>query len=65
YPETPAHKEKHVKLLNEVSDLMKKFQEGDFAAPMDLLTMAKSWLIHHILGTDMRYVRYFKEKGVI
>ncbi|GAB0057487.1 Bacteriohemerythrin [Candidatus Magnetaquicoccaceae bacterium FCR-1] len=65
YPETPAHKEKHVKLLNEVSDLMKKFQEGDFAAPMDLLTLAKSWLVQHILRTDMRYVQYFKEKGVI
>ncbi|MBF0273031.1 MAG: bacteriohemerythrin [Magnetococcales bacterium] len=65
YPDTPAHKEKHVKLLDEVSDLVKKFQAGDFAAPMDLLTLAKSWLIHHIIRTDMLYVQYFKQKGVI
>ncbi|MBF0417532.1 MAG: bacteriohemerythrin [Magnetococcales bacterium] len=65
YPETPSHKEKHVKLLNEVSALMTKFQEGDFAAPMDLLTLAKSWLVQHILRTDMRYAPFFKEKGVV
>ncbi|MEO5347400.1 MAG: bacteriohemerythrin [Magnetococcus sp. YQC-9] len=65
YPEIVGHKEKHVKLLNEVSDLIKKFQEGDFAAPMDLLTLAKTWLVQHILRTDMRYVQHFKEKGII
>ncbi|MBF0340187.1 MAG: bacteriohemerythrin [Magnetococcales bacterium] len=65
YPEIVPHKEKHVKLLNEVSDLVKKFDSGDFAAPMDLLTLAKTWLVQHILRTDMRYVQYFKEQRII
>ncbi|MBF0212948.1 MAG: bacteriohemerythrin [Magnetococcales bacterium] len=65
YPDTPAHKEKHVKLLNEVANLAQRFQNGDFAAPMDLLTLAKSWLINHIIRTDMLYVKFFKEKGII
>ncbi len=64
YPETAAHKQKHVKLLADVNDLISKFNIGDFAAPMDLLAFAKSWLIHHILGTDMKYVPFFKGKDV-
>ncbi|MBF0627924.1 MAG: bacteriohemerythrin [Magnetococcales bacterium] len=65
YPETPAHKAKHVKLLNEVAALAKRFEEGDFAAPMDLLNLAKIWLVNHIIKTDMLYVKFFKEKGAI
>ncbi|NGZ07251.1 MAG: bacteriohemerythrin [Magnetococcales bacterium] len=65
YPEIGPHKEKHVKLLNEVAELAKRFEDGDFAAPMDLLNLAKHWLINHIIRTDMRYIAYFKEKGVI
>ncbi|MEO5346235.1 MAG: bacteriohemerythrin [Magnetococcus sp. YQC-9] len=65
YPETRSHKEKHVKLLNDVGELMKRFEAGDFAAPMDLMTVSKVWLVQHILRTDMHYAQYFREKGVI
>ncbi|MBF0178389.1 MAG: bacteriohemerythrin [Magnetococcales bacterium] len=64
YPDTASHKEKHVQLLQGVSTLMKEFAEGDFAAPMDLLTVAKAWLINHIMKTDMAFAPFLKEKGV-
>ncbi|MBF0628091.1 MAG: bacteriohemerythrin [Magnetococcales bacterium] len=64
YPDTASHKEKHLRLLNDVTGLMQKFAAGDFAAPMDLLTFAKAWLIEHIMGTDMRFGPFLREKGV-
>ncbi|NGZ07649.1 MAG: bacteriohemerythrin [Magnetococcales bacterium] len=64
YPETADHKAKHMRLLQDVTGLMEKFAAGDFAAPMDLLTFAKAWLIEHILGTDMRFAPYLRAKGV-
>ncbi|MEO5333309.1 MAG: bacteriohemerythrin [Magnetococcus sp. YQC-5] len=65
YPEIKAHKQLHIKLLADVNNLLQKFMQGDFAAPMDLLTFAKSWLVHHIMGTDMRYKAFLQEKGVV
>ncbi|MBF0296730.1 MAG: bacteriohemerythrin [Magnetococcales bacterium] len=64
YPDTVSHKEKHVKLLQDVTGLMQEFAAGDFAAPMDLLTFAKAWLVNHIMKTDMAFGPFCKEKGI-
>ena len=32
--------------------------------PTDLLDYLKTWLIEHILVSDMKYKQFFQEKGV-
>ncbi|MEO5331845.1 MAG: bacteriohemerythrin [Magnetococcus sp. YQC-5] len=65
YPDRVAHKAIHDKLLVDVTVLMQKFAAGDFAAPMDLLTVAKAWLVNHIMKEDMSFAPFFKQKGVV
>ncbi|XPV75043.1 MAG: bacteriohemerythrin [Desulfovibrio sp.] len=54
YPEYDAHKEEHSDLVQQASELFKKFQNGDKSVPELLLPFLKEWLANHILGTDMK-----------
>ncbi len=64
YADVKEHKEKHVKLVNTVNELIERFKQGEFTVAMDLMTVAKSWLIQHIQGTDMKYVPFMKKHNV-
>ncbi len=64
YPSLEEHRAKHVKLVSTLRRLVKEFKEGRFSVGIDLLSLAKSWLVGHILGTDKGYVPYMKEKNI-
>ncbi|MBF0141086.1 MAG: bacteriohemerythrin [Magnetococcales bacterium] len=64
YPDSVVHKEEHGKLVASVLGLMHAFESGSFSALIDLLGFAKSWLVGHIMDSDMDYGPYLKEKGV-
>lgn len=64
YPETPAHKEKHRKLVATMKEVAQDYKDGNFAVGIDLLAIAKDWLVGHIMGTDMEYVAFFRKHGV-
>ncbi|MBF0193379.1 MAG: bacteriohemerythrin [Magnetococcales bacterium] len=64
YPQIDAHKREHKKLVDAVVDLVEQFEAGSFSMAIDLLAIAKQWLIEHILGVDMKYVPHLKNKGV-
>ncbi len=64
YPDAVSHKAAHKALVDSVLDLINRFEAGNFSVAIDLLAIAKSWLIDHILGTDTKFVPFLKEKGV-
>ncbi len=64
YPETREHLDKHAKLVEQVMDFYKAFQEGESRLDNDLLLFLKNWLTHHILGTDKKYSEYLNGCGV-
>ncbi|WP_130472696.1 bacteriohemerythrin, partial [Candidatus Magnetaquicoccus inordinatus] len=64
YPSLAEHRAKHVKLVATLKKLVQEFKEGRFSVGIDLLSLAKSWLVEHIMGTDMTYVPYMKEKNI-
>ncbi|MBF0371018.1 MAG: bacteriohemerythrin [Magnetococcales bacterium] len=64
YPETESHLKEHQALVSEVQRLIQRFEDGDFAVPIDLLTTARKWLIQHILGTDMNFGPFLRSKGI-
>ncbi|MBF0625630.1 MAG: bacteriohemerythrin [Magnetococcales bacterium] len=64
YPERLSHIQAHQHLLDTVVELIKRFEAGNFAVAIDLLAFAKRWLMEHILGSDMKFAPFLKDKGV-
>ncbi|MBF0182161.1 MAG: bacteriohemerythrin [Magnetococcales bacterium] len=64
YPAIVEHKAKHVRLVATLQDLVRQFREGRFSVGIDLLGIAKVWLVEHILGTDLTYVPYMRAKNI-
>ncbi|MBF0152241.1 MAG: bacteriohemerythrin [Magnetococcales bacterium] len=65
FPDTPRHKQEHVKLVNRVGEFLKRLEKGgDRASALELLGFLKSWLVEHIMGTDSQYGRYLNSKGI-
>ena len=64
YPDAPAHKQEHAKLVGTVVQLIEQFDAGEFTIPMDVMLVAKRWLIQHIMGTDMKYIPFMEKHNV-
>lgn len=61
YPSLAVHRQEHknflIKITNATMHVMEK-KEG----PTDLLFFFKTWFVHHILYSDMKYKRYLDER---
>jgi hemerythrin-like metal-binding protein len=64
YPDSVSHKHEHFKLVGVVVDLIDQFKSGEFTVAMDLMTVAKSWLIQHIMETDMKFAPFMKKHNI-
>ena len=64
YPDLPAHREEHKKLIAQVTDLQAKFKAGTASLSMEVMTFLQNWLNHHINGSDKKYGVYLNGKGV-
>lgn len=63
YPDVNNHGNKHDLLVNELKTLASRYTQGEFTVVMDLLALAKDWLVGHIMHTDMLYVDHVKQRG--
>ncbi len=61
YPETAMHKEKHRKLVGQVTDFVNEFKDGKDVGN-ELLKFLKDWLMNHILKVDFAYRSFLQEK---
>ncbi|MEI6208370.1 MAG: bacteriohemerythrin [Desulfuromonadales bacterium] len=64
YPEEAQHKALHKKLLDQVTDLIGKFNAGETLIAQDVINFLQEWLINHIKGTDKKYGPYFTKNGI-
>ena len=55
YPELPAHSEKHKALTTQVMDFAGRYQRGEVALDVHLLTFLCDWLTTHIQKEDKAY----------
>ncbi len=64
YPDLDTHKEVHRNLVKKVEAYQAKIKDGEKLVTKDLSAFLKDWLVNHILGTDTKYVPYFKKAGI-
>ncbi len=64
YPEAEVHKQIHRKLVEQVLEFKKKFDEGKADISYELLNFLKDWLLNHIGKTDKKYADFLKSKGL-
>lgn len=64
YPEFESHRREHDRFVQKVSDFHEDLNDGASALSDDVMYFLRDWLIHHILGTDMKYSSFLKEKGL-
>lgn len=64
YPELTQHKTLHKKLLDQVTELIGKFNAGEPLIAQDVINFLNDWLINHIKGVDMRYGPHLNKSGV-
>jgi hemerythrin-like metal-binding protein len=64
YPQEAGHKKIHDDLRAQVEDLRKKVETQKSTISVEVMTFLRDWLQEHILGHDMRYAPFLKQKGV-
>lgn len=61
FPEFNTHKQIHEKMKSKVLELKKAFEEEKISNPVQISNFLRSWLIRHILKTDMKYAVFLRE----
>jgi hemerythrin len=64
YPDYERHKKEHEMLTHQVNDFYTRLKEGKTSFSLELVRFLFEWLTKHILGTDMRYKKFFSEQGI-
>lgn len=64
YPDYEPHKIQHEEMIAKVGGYMAEYDKDREATIDDLTGFLKTWLINHIAGTDQKYSRFLREKGV-
>ena len=64
YPEEAQHKALHKKLLDQVTELITKFNAGEPLIAKDVINFLQDWLINHIKGVDKRYGPHLNKSGI-
>ena len=64
YPEFDSQKRAHTALLANVGDTIKNIEEGVRVNMISVIVFLTEWLKGHILGEDIKYGKYFQERGI-
>jgi methyl-accepting chemotaxis protein/hemerythrin len=63
FPGASAHFAAHAELVLKLSDLIGDYRSGKPMLSADIQVFLESWLLEHILGPDMEFGGFLKNKG--
>lgn len=63
FPELEAHRQQHVKLTLELSELERKVKKSN--SPMDLVHFFEEWFVKHVLVEDRQFVDFSRQALVL
>jgi hemerythrin len=64
YPENLRHKMEHDDLTSKVKAFSNDFRSGKLSVTIEVMHFLRDWLRNHILGSDLKYAPFLKNKGV-
>ncbi len=64
YSETKLHKEQHQGFVAKVTDFYEDFKKESVTITYDIMNFLRDWLIEHILGSDKKFSREFKNQNI-
>ena len=65
YPGGDAHKKEHEDLVQKAADLQSRFKMGPTSMlSLEVMGFLKSWLNHHIKGSDKAYTVHLNSNGI-
>lgn len=64
YEDAERHKEQHQAFIDIVQGFKRRFDDGDYVMPVELKTFLGQWLREHVITSDLRYVKCFREHGL-
>ena len=64
YPEFEAHHREHVNFMRKTAELSMSTMNYKKSIPTELLEYLKTWLIEHILQSDMQYKPFFEQRNI-
>jgi hemerythrin len=64
YPDLIAHRARHVKLLEQLTELQASVADGNGYNEVEVLTFLQEWIVGHTLSDDHRAAGYLNSKGV-
>lgn len=64
YPGLAAHQQQHSKLMADVEQYKRAFEEGRSTSPVSLLNFVRQWLVHHIKESDKAYSEHLNARGI-
>jgi hemerythrin-like metal-binding protein len=64
YSEIQQHMQSHSIFIEQLKNLIKKFEGGDTTLNFELMDFLKRWLVDHIMGTDKKYSAFLNSKGI-
>jgi hemerythrin-like metal-binding protein len=60
YPDLAGHQREHIDFIRRVSQFDKDCRSGACTLNQEVLEFLKTWLLEHIMGTDMKYAPYIR-----
>ena len=63
YPDLDAHREKHRDLHTRAADLVQRLEASETVEPRTVDVLIKTWLLEHILGTDLEIAAFTASPG--
>jgi len=64
YPALAEHRVKHRDLIKQVGDFTSRFEKGEIALNLDLMSFLRDWLTNHIQKVDREYSPWMNQHGV-
>jgi hemerythrin len=61
YPDLIPHQAEHKNFIKEIERLEARFGLNEPAMAVDVLLLARDWIIHHVGQTDRAYIGYIKK----
>jgi hemerythrin len=64
YPDYATHRREHIAFMRKTAELAMGTMVYRKTVPTDMLEYLKTWLVEHILVSDMKYKQFFNQKGI-